>query len=113
MRSTRLTPAGSIVLMAIFVILPQLGNARHAVPDEEPVGLYAISPPNVFYHNVGLLELMVTNLSANRIIDLERRKVKWCGSMFGYINRAKSHPGDWQPFPSGLLGPVRLVPMKK
>ena len=48
--------------MAVFSLMPRPGDARHVVPDEQPVDLYAITPPNIFYHNVGLLELMVTNI---------------------------------------------------
>ncbi len=59
-----------------------------------------------------LLEIESTNLAANRIIDMERRGEKWAKYLFMYINRANTTPADWQPFPSGLLGPVRLVPMK-
>jgi alpha-L-rhamnosidase len=60
------------------------------------------------------LELDVTNLSANRIADLDRRGVKW--KSFHEINFVGR---DYRPFDashwplrdSGLLGPVRLIPM--
>jgi len=59
------------------------------------------------------LEIEVTNLSANRIRDLDIRKVAW--KRFYDINFV-GH--DYKPFdasgwelkPSGLLGPVTLVP---
>jgi hypothetical protein len=58
-----------------------------------------------------LLEVEVTNLAANRIRDLDRRKVDW--RIFHDINlvniRYKPfNAADWPVFDSGLLGPVRI-----
>ena len=63
-----------------------------------------------------VLEIEVTNLSANRIRDLDTRKVVW--KKFHDINFVNHNyrPFDaskWPLTPSGLLGPVRLVPMKQ
>ena len=60
-----------------------------------------------------LLEVEVTNLSANRIRDLDLRKVPW--KIFHDINFVNL---DYKPFDasawplraSGLLGPVTLIP---
>jgi glycosyl hydrolase family 106( putative alpha-L-rhamnosidase) len=60
------------------------------------------------------LEIEVTNLSANRIRDLDVRRVPW--KVFEDINFVGI---DYKPFdasgwplkPSGLLGPVRLEPL--
>jgi len=57
------------------------------------------------------LEIEVTNLAANRIRDLDRRKVPW--RIFHDINlvniRYKEFDASqWPVFPSGLLGPVVL-----
>jgi hypothetical protein len=60
------------------------------------------------------LEIEVTNLSANRIRDLDVRHVPW--KVFQDINFVGI---DYRPFdasgwplkPSGLLGPVRLRPL--
>ncbi len=62
-----------------------------------------------------LLEIEVTNLAANRIADLDRRKVPW--KAFHEINfvNIDYKPFDasaWEPLPSGLLGPVALLPLK-
>ncbi len=59
-----------------------------------------------------MLEVEVTNLSANRIRDLDRRHVEW--KVFGDINIVSPdyHPLDasnWPVFPSGLAGPVKLL----
>ena len=60
-----------------------------------------------------LLEVEVTNVSANRIRDLDRRGVKW--KTFGDINfvNLNYRPFDasnWPLTDSGLLGPVTLAP---
>jgi hypothetical protein len=62
------------------------------------------------------LELEVTNLSANRIRDLDTRNVKW--KIFHDINFVNHNyeefdASKWPLAPSGLLGPVRLIPMMK
>ncbi len=62
-----------------------------------------------------LLDVEVTNLSANRIRDLDRRKVEW--RVFHDINFVNL---DYKPFDasgwalrdSGLLGPVTLTPAR-
>jgi hypothetical protein len=61
-----------------------------------------------------LLEVEVTNLAANRVADLDRRKIKW--KYFYDINVASKRyksfdASDWPPQPSGLLGPVSLTPI--
>lgn len=60
------------------------------------------------------LEVEVTNLPANRIADMDRRGVKW--RIFKDINIAalgykKGTYAGWAPVPSGLLGPVTVIPM--
>jgi hypothetical protein len=62
------------------------------------------------------LEVEVTNLAANRIADLDRRKVNW--KYFYDINVvSRSYKpldaSDWPLQDSGLIGPVRLQAMKK
>jgi len=66
------------------------------------------------------LEVSVTNLSANRIADLDRRGVPW--KKFYNVNMPPKLPENrgadglfsaakWEPLPSGLLGPVTLTPL--
>lgn len=62
-----------------------------------------------------VLEVEVTNLAANRIADLDRRKVEW--KAFHEINfvNIDYKPFDasvWPALPSGLLGPVTLIPLR-
>jgi len=62
------------------------------------------------------LAIEVTNLSANRIRDLDKRGVVW--KNFYEINFVDPHyqkldASTWPIMPSGLLGPVTLTPLKK
>ena len=79
-----------------------------AVPYCCPIGQYLRPGKNI-------LEIEVTNLPANRIADMDRRGVKW--RIFKDINIAalgykKGTYAGWEPVPSGLLGPVRIIPLK-
>jgi len=63
-----------------------------------------------------VLEIDVTNLAANRIRDLDRRKAPW--KTFHNINFVSRYyrpfdASDWPILDSGLLGPVRLVPLRR
>jgi len=63
-----------------------------------------------------VLEIEVTNLSANRIRDLDVRKVPW--KIMREINlvSVKYRPFDaagWELEPAGLLGPVTLQPLTR
>ncbi len=69
--------------------------------------------------NIGkenLLEVEVTNLPANRISKMDRDGIPW--RKFKEINIVtidykKEDYSSWQPMESGLLGPVKITPMKK
>jgi hypothetical protein len=61
-----------------------------------------------------VLEIEVTNLPANRIRDLDVRKVPWKFMRDINLVSVKYRPFDaaaWEVEPSGLLGPVTLVPL--
>jgi hypothetical protein len=62
-----------------------------------------------------VLEIDVTNLPANRIRDLDLRKVEW--KIMGDVNLASLRykafdASSWDVEPSGLTTPVKLVPLK-
>jgi hypothetical protein len=63
------------------------------------------------------LEVEVTNLAANRIADMDRRKVNWKYFYDANVASQRQRPGldasNWPPFDSGLLGPVLLIPVKE
>jgi hypothetical protein len=74
-------------------------------PFEQNVGKYLHSGKN-------LLEVDVTNLAANRIADMDRRKAKW--KYFYDINVASKRyrsldASEWPVRDSGLVGPVTLT----
>ena len=65
------------------------------------------------------LEIEVTNLAANRVRDLDRRRVNWkyfydatVVSVPGSGQRGVLDASNWPLRDSGLLGPVTLTPMK-
>jgi len=60
------------------------------------------------------LEIEVTNLSANRIADMDRQKVNWRKFYeinFVNIKYEEFDASNWPMMGSGLLGPVRLIPI--
>ena len=61
------------------------------------------------------IEVDATNLGANRIADLDRRRVKWNAFYnIGVVN-VRYQPFDASNWPlrdSGLIGPVRLAPIQ-
>lgn len=78
-------------------------------------------PPNLL-KPVNTLEVSVSNLMANRISDMDRRKIPY--RIFYNTNfpaRLRDNRGEdglftaikWSPKPSGLVGPVKLVMMGK
>ena len=80
-----------------------------AVPYECPIGAYLKKGENT-------IEVEVTNLPANRIAQMDREGKQW--RIFKEINLVdlnykKTGYAHWAPMPSGLLGPVRIVPMQK
>jgi len=95
-------------------------SARVRVNGHEVAGFWCAP----FKQNIGawlqsgknLLEVDVTNLAANRIADMDRRKVKW--KYFYDINMASKRyrsldASEWPVRDSGLLGPVTLTPMTR
>lgn len=62
------------------------------------------------------LSIEVTNLPANRIADYDQKGIPW--KIFYDINVVNLdykplNASDWKPLPSGLTGPVQLIPLKK
>ncbi|RLD33073.1 MAG: glycoside hydrolase, partial [Bacteroidetes bacterium] len=59
-----------------------------------------------------ILEIEITNLSANRIRDLDRKNVDWKKFFFVGISYKDFDASQWPVMDSGLLGPVTLTPEK-
>jgi hypothetical protein len=81
---------------------------------------YSVLLPAGALQETNVLEVGVTNLSANRIADLDRRGVPW--RKFYNVNMPARLPQNrgadglftaakWEPLDSGLLGPVTLTPL--
>jgi hypothetical protein len=67
-------------------------------------------------HTGNVLEVEVTNLSANRIRDLDLRGVPWKtfhDINFVGIDYKSFDASGWPVRPSGLLGPVRIQPLAR
>ncbi len=61
-----------------------------------------------------ILTIEVANLDANRVIQLDRDHVPWKNFYdinFVDITYQPFDASKWKPLPSGLLGPVRLIPL--
>jgi alpha-L-rhamnosidase len=101
--------------------LLDLGDVRESARvriNGKPAGVLVAHPfrldvSGLLKAGANTIEIEVTNLSANRIRDLDRRKVGW--KKFHEINIVdhnykKLDATVWPDEPSGLLGPVRLIP---
>ena len=97
---------GKVYHSAKVWINNQYAGAAWSIPFRLQVGEFLKSGENE-------LVIEVTNLSANRIADLDRRKVNWkkfYDINFVNIKYRKFDASNWPPFESGLLGPVKLFP---
>jgi hypothetical protein len=73
---------------------------RLILPDDLPAGEH-------------LLEIEVTNLMANRLAAMDRQGQAWQKFLFVNTKYEPFSAAEWEPLPSGLLGPVRLVALRR
>ena len=103
--------------------LLDLGDVRESARvtvNGKPVGtLWSLPFRRTVGHHLrpgrNVLEVEVTNLAANRIRDLDRRKVEWKIMKeinFVDINYKPFDASTWDVAPAGLLGPVTLTPLR-
>lgn len=101
-----------------------LGDVRESARvtlNGKPIGVawcipFRLSLGSELRDRANVLEIEVTNLPANRIRDLDRRGVRWRifkEINFVNINYKPFDASDWPIVPSGLLGPVRLMPVNE
>jgi hypothetical protein len=60
------------------------------------------------------MTVKVTNLDANQVIQLDRAGIPWKNYYdinFVDIRYEPFDASQWEPMPSGLPGPVRLIPV--
>jgi hypothetical protein len=81
-------------------------GALWSIPFSKRVGEYLKQGKNT-------LEIEVTNMSANRLRDLDRRGVDWQKYFFVDVHYKTFDASKWSLMDSGLLGPVRLIPMHR
>jgi len=102
--------------------LLDLGDVREAARvtlNGEPVGNawsrpFELQLPGTLRPRGNVLEIDVTNLPANRVRDLDLRRVDWKVMKEIDLVNLRYKPFDasgWPVAPAGLLGPVRLVPL--
>jgi hypothetical protein len=78
-------------------------------PYQVTVGQYLRPGKNV-------LQVEVTNVAANRIRDMDQKKIQWKNFYDANVVNMDYKPFDaskWQLRASGLIGPVRLIPLRK
>ena len=74
---------------------------------------FKMSIENIIHEGENELEVEVTNLSANRIKDLDERGVNWkkfYDINFVNLQYKKFDASNWELVDSGLMGPVKLHP---
>ncbi len=82
---------------------------------------YSLVIPSHKFQIQNKLEVVVSNLMANRIADMDANKIFW--KKFYNVNFPARKPENrknglfdasaWAPKPSGLIGPVQLIALKK
>ncbi len=101
--------------------LLDLGEVCHSARvrlNGQEIGTLLMHPYRIRLENLqaqdNLLEIEVTNLAANRIRDLDQRKVPWRIFRDANVVNINYKPFDasqWPIFDSGLLGPVVVRPL--
>jgi hypothetical protein len=100
---------GKVCESAQVIVNGQKAGTVWSLPMEIPIGKFLKKGRN---H----LQIDVTNLPANRIADYDRRKIVW--RIFYEINFVNVFykpfdASDWKTVPSGLIGPVKLIPLSR
>ena len=68
------------------------------------------------HQGVNTIRIEVSNLMANRIREMDRKGIEWKkfhDINFVNLNYKPFSAAEWSVLPSGLEGPVRLVPVKR
>jgi hypothetical protein len=103
-------------------VILDLGDLRYMASawlNNEKIGDFWCVPfhvmvPSSLLKPENSLVIEVTSLDANRIIQMDREHVSWKNFYeinFVDISYQPFDASDWKPAPSGLLGPVRIIPV--
>jgi len=117
-RTTFDLPAGQAAGAPLFLDLGRVCHSARVSLNGRVLGCLIMAPyrmpvpSGILLATGNRLEVEVTNLGANRIRDLDLRKVEW--RIFNDINfigigGKKFDASTWPVMESGLLGPVRLL----
>lgn len=117
--STTITRPGDADARQWHLDLGDVRESARVTLNGKPVGTLVAHPFRIdlgdaLHPGENLLEIEVTNLAANRIRDLDLQRVPW--KKFHDINfvNIQYKPFDaskWPITPSGLTGPVKLIPV--
>lgn len=96
--------------------LGKVGESARIVVNNNFVGTlwsvpFRISIGKYLKFGKNILEIEVTNLSANRIRYLDRRGIEWKKFFFVNVHYKNFDATKWPIMDSGLLGPVTLTPV--
>jgi hypothetical protein len=110
---------GSAAAGAVWIDLGQVRESARVRLNGEDLGTVFMAPYRVKAEGLrrsgNRLEVEVTNLAANRIRDLDRRKVVWRNFYDINLVNINYKPFDasgWPVRDSGLLGPVSMIPIR-
>lgn len=95
---------GKVCESARVTINGNNAGALWSIPFNKMVGKYLKQGSNT-------LEIEVTNMSANRLRYLDRHGIDWQKFFFVSVRYKNFDASEWPIADSGLLGPVRLIPM--
>lgn len=100
----------------------ELGEVREAAKISlnggDPIAVWGLPADTLLLSKLkagrNTLVVEVTNTAANRVRDLDQRGVPWKnGKNFVNISYKPFDAAQWPIQPSGLLGPVKLVPLRR
>jgi hypothetical protein len=105
---------------AWFLDLGRVCHSARVRVNGSALGTLLMPPYRLLLENLNptgnTLEVEVTNLSANRIRDLDRNNIPWRNFYDANVVNISYRPFDasqWPLFDSGLLGPVQLISANK
>ena len=70
--------------------------------------------PITLFKEKNTLDIMVTNLDANKVIQMDKEKIQWKNFYdinIVNINYKSFDATEWDPVSSGLSGQVHLIPI--
>ncbi|MFP4504627.1 MAG: glycosyl hydrolase [Cyclobacteriaceae bacterium] len=109
-------PPDENLVEAYRLVFNDLRESARVILNGEEVGTiwalpYELLIPAEKFKRENQLEVIVQNLSANRIIGLDKQEVEWKNFYdinFVDITYQKFDASGWEPLPSGIIGNIKL-----